>query len=43
MSLIWPPTSDSGHTAAPSVCLKPHGLTPFRVTNDVTLPVERPA
>jgi hypothetical protein len=30
------PTSDYGYAAVPSGCLKPHGLTPFRVTNDVT-------
>jgi hypothetical protein len=34
--LIWPPTSNSIYAAAPTVCLTPHGLTPFRVTNDVT-------
>jgi hypothetical protein len=33
------PTSDSGYTAAPTGCLKPHRLTPFRVTNDVTPPL----
>ena len=31
------PTSDSGHAAVPARCLNPHGLTPFRVTNHVTL------
>ena len=41
--LIRPPTSDAGYTASPSGCLKPLGWTPFRVTNDVTLPMERPA
>jgi hypothetical protein len=35
------PTSNSSHSAAPTRCLKPLGLTPFRVTNDVTLPMER--
>jgi hypothetical protein len=34
--LIRAPTSNSGYTAVPSGCLKPHGLTRFRVTNDVT-------
>ena len=30
------PTSDSVHGAVPARCLKPHGSTPFRVTNHVT-------
>jgi hypothetical protein len=30
------PTSNSGYSAAPTRCLKPHRLTPFRVTNHVT-------
>jgi hypothetical protein len=30
------PTSNSIYAAAPTACLKPRGLTPFRVTNDVT-------
>ena len=37
------PTSNYGDAASPSGCLQPLGLTSFRVTNDVTLPMERPA
>jgi hypothetical protein len=39
--LIWAPTSDSGCAAARTGLLKPHGLTPSRVRNHVTLTARR--